>query len=103
VNSLAAADILDIDFSTSESAASAARLAAEERVRDAYSKPGSSAPTIGPRTERMLNALTRLTQGHGITIKTRQDLTTIGQGLSDEEIRYVHAIVRRALVRLVSS
>jgi hypothetical protein len=100
LNSLAAADILDIDFSTSESATSSARLAAEQRVRDTYSKPGSNAPTMGPRTERLLNALTRLTQGQGITIKTRQGLTTFGQGLADEEIRYIHAIIRRALVSL---
>jgi hypothetical protein len=100
LNSLTAADILDIDFSTSESATSSARLFAEQRARDAYAKPGSSAPTIGPRTERLLNALTRLTQGQGITIKTRQGLTTFGQGLADDEIRYLHAIVRRALVSL---
>lgn len=100
VTSLAAADILDIDFSTSESATSSARLAAEQHVRDAYTKPGASAPTIGPRTERLLKAITRLAQGHGITIKTRQGLTTIGHGLGDEEIRYLHTIVRRALIGL---
>jgi hypothetical protein len=103
VNSLAAADILDIDFSTSESATSSARLAAEQRVRDAYAKPGESAPTIGPRTERLLKAVTRIAQhrhGHGITIKSRQGLTTIGQGLDDDEVRYLHAIIRRALVSL---
>jgi hypothetical protein len=98
VNALAAADILDIDFSTSESATSSARHAAEQRVRDAYTKPGAASPTISPRTERLLKAITRLAQGLGITIKTRQGLTTIGQGLGDEEIRYLHAIIRRALV-----
>jgi hypothetical protein len=74
--------------------------AAEQRVHDAYAKPGSSSPTIGLRTERMLTALPRLAQGHGITIKTKQGLTTFGHGLADEEIRYVHALVRDALVGL---
>jgi hypothetical protein len=97
MNSVAAADILDIDFSTSESAADVARLAAERRALElssARSKP------IGPRTEKMLKALTRLAQASGITIKTRQGLTTFGQGLADDEIRYLHALVRQALVTL---
>jgi hypothetical protein len=98
MNSVAAADILDIDFSTSDTAAHSARLAAEQRARDLTA--ARSTP-IGPRTERMLTALSRFTHGHGITIKTRHGLTTFGQGLSDDEIRYVHALVRQALISLI--
>ena len=32
-------------------------------------------------------------------IKTRQGLTTFAEGLDDREIRYLHYVVRRALVR----
>ena len=95
MNSVPATDILDIDFSTSDSAAHSARLAAEQRARDLAA--ARSTP-IGPRTERMLSALARFTRGSGITIKTRQGLTTFGQGLADEEIRYIHALVRQALI-----
>jgi hypothetical protein len=98
MNSMAAADILDIDFSTTHSVAQSARLAAEQRARELSARSVSSSTTIGPRTERMLTALSRLAQGQGITIKTRQGLTTFGQGLEDEEIRYIHSLVRDALI-----
>jgi hypothetical protein len=45
-----------------------------------------------------LAALSRLVQGRGLTVKTRQGLATFGQGLADDEIRYLHSMVRRALV-----
>lgn len=96
VNSLPASEILDIDFSTSESVTTAARLAAEQRVR-ASSGSGTASAEIGPRTQWLLTTLTRYAKGHGITIKTRQGLTTFGQGLADEETRYVHSLIRRAL------
>ena len=90
VNSLPASEILDIDFSTSESVTTAARLAAEQRVR-ASSGSGTASAKIGPRTQWLLTTLTRYAKGHGITIKTRQGLTTFGQGLTDEETRCVHS------------
>lgn len=97
MNSIPAADILDIDFSTRESAAHVARLAAEQRARDLSA--ARSTP-IGPRTERMLESLSRFAQADGITIKTRQGFTTFGKGLEDDEILYLHALVRQALLAL---
>ena len=96
VNSLPAPAILDIDFSTSESVTTAARLAAEQRVRTT-SGSGATSAEIGPRTQWLLTTLSRYAKGHGITIKTRQGLTTFGQGLTDEETGYVHSLIRRAL------
>ena len=97
MNSIPAADILDIDFSTRESAAHVARLAAEQRARDLSA--ARSTP-IGPRTDRMLESLSRFAQADGITIKTRQGFTTFGKGLEDDEILYLHALVRQALLAL---
>jgi hypothetical protein len=97
VKSMAATEILDIDFSTSESVTTSARLAAEQRVRASVPGSGSASPDIGPRTEWLLARLSRLAQGQGVTIKTKQGLTSFGQGLDDDEIRYIHSIVRRAL------
>jgi hypothetical protein len=91
----AASEILDVDFSTTHSATASARQAAREAVGSAGSVSGT--PVIGPRTERWLVALSRFAKGRGITVKARGGLTTFGQGLDDEEIRYLHAIVRRAL------
>ncbi len=97
MNSIPAADILDVDFSTRESASHVARLTAEQRARDLSA--ARSTP-IGPRTERMLKSLSRFAQADGITIKTRQGFTTFGKGLDDEEILYLHALVRQALLSL---
>ena len=96
VKSLPAPAILDIDFSTSESVTTAARLAAEQRMRTT-SGSGATSAEIGPRTQWLLTTLSRYAKGHGITIKTRQGLTTFGQGLTDEETGYVHSLIRRAL------
>lgn len=59
--------------------------------------PAVTTTTPGPRTERILLALARFAKGGGITVKTTHGLTTFGEGLEDEEVRYLHAIVRRAL------
>lgn len=39
----------------------------------------------------------RLVKGSGLVVKTRAGLTTFGEGLTDDEVRYLHALVRRAL------
>jgi hypothetical protein len=95
---IAAADIVDLDFSTRESAIESARLATEQRMRES---DGSFAPpaTIGPRTQKMIAMLSRFAKGGGVTVKTRQGLTTFGEGLADDEIRYLHSVVRASLVR----
>jgi hypothetical protein len=61
----------------------------------------TSSPAVGERTQRVIAALSRFAKGRGITIKTRQGLTTFGEGLADEEIRYLHSIVRRALIGVI--
>jgi hypothetical protein len=41
----------------------------------------------------------RWTDGDGkVTVKTRRGLITFGPGLDDAELRYLHSVVRRALV-----
>jgi len=93
--SLEAADILDVDYTSRESALAAARRAAEQQVMQSY--PDHTG-TAAPRVERLVAALTRFVRNKGLTIKTRKGLTTVGQGLDDEEIRYLHSLIRRALI-----
>ena len=52
---------------------------------------------VGQRSERLLGWLAQFAKGHGLTVKTRTGLTSFGAGLEDEEIRYLHDVVRRAL------
>ena len=94
--SIDAPDILDLDFSTRDSAAASARVAAEEQ---AVESTGLDAAAVGQRSERLLGWLAKFAKGRGLTVKTRSGLTSFGAGLEDDEIRYLHDLVRRALHR----
>ncbi len=94
IASIEAADILDVDYSTQESAVTSARLAAEQQ---AMGSTGSTSAAVGPRTERLLMWLTRFAKSRGLTVKTRTGLTSFGEGLGDDEVRYLHGVIRRAL------
>jgi hypothetical protein len=94
--SIAASDILDVDVSTRASAAASARVAAEAQ---AFESTGAGSAAVGPRTERLLTWLTQFAKGRGLTLKTRTGLTSFGTGLEDDEMRYLHDVVRRALYR----
>ena len=96
-SAIAAADIIDVDYSTGESTVAAARRTTEQHIV-AAGRP-SEAAVIGQRTERLIRFLSRFAKGRGVILKTQQGLTTFGIGLADDEIRYLHDIVRRALVR----
>jgi hypothetical protein len=97
VASIGAADIIDVDYSTRESASVAARRAAEQQVKETPQFAAAEAALVNPRVERLLAALLRFVKSGGLTVKTTQGLTTFGAGLEDEEVQYLHAIVRRAL------
>jgi hypothetical protein len=75
-----ATDILDVDYSTRATVSAL-----------------DASPPISPRMERVLTSLSRLAKGRGVIVKSRSGLTTFGQGLDDQEIRYVHGLVRRVL------
>jgi hypothetical protein len=95
VAALDASDILDVDYSSSESTLASARRAAEQQVLRSH----PAAPTtVGPRVERMIAALAKFGRGKGLTVKTRTGLLTIGQGLDDAEVRYLQAAIVRGLI-----
>ena len=91
---LAADDILDVDYSSRESSTASARQAAEEQTFAAYPDASHS---ISPRVERMVAALARFARAKGVTIKTREGITSVGHGLEDDEIRYLWSVLRRAI------
>jgi hypothetical protein len=93
---LEAADILDVDYSTRESAAAFVRVAAEQQAMEST---GATSPSVGPRAERLLAWAMRFAKARGLTVKTRTGLSRFGAGLDDEEIRYLYSVVRRALQR----
>lgn len=93
--SLDASDILDIDYASREAVLASAKRAVEQQVLQSYP---SHSETASPRVERWVARLTRFVTNKGVTIKTRKGLTTLGQGLDDGEIRYLHSVIRRALI-----
>lgn len=94
IASIEVSDILDVDYSTRESAVASARVAAEQQ---AMASTGATSASVGPRTERLLRWLTRFAKGRGLTVKTRTGLTSFGEGLADHEVRYLHAVILRAI------
>jgi hypothetical protein len=96
VTALSASEILDVDYSTKESMMTSARRSAEAETATMRNVPSSST-TAGPNTEWVFGVLSRFLKGKGIVVKTRKGLMTFGEGLADDEIQYLHAIVRRAL------
>jgi len=91
-----ASEILDVDYSTKESLMAASRRHAVRETATMREIPVSSA-TPDKGTEVVFGVLSWFLKGKGIIVKTRTGLTTFGEGLADDEIMYLHAIVRRAL------
>ena len=92
--SLSTADIMDVDYTPDATFGSARNTAAEVQAR----RPSMAAPPVGKGAELILRIVRTLVGTGGVTIKTRNGLTAFGQGLEDRELRYLHYIVRRALV-----
>ncbi|HZI78470.1 MAG TPA: hypothetical protein VFD69_03095, partial [Vicinamibacterales bacterium] len=59
---------------------------------------GHDAAALSPRMERWMTTAAKWTKGRGVIVKARGGLTAFGQDLDDDEIRYLHAVVRKALV-----
>ena len=90
-----AADVFDVDYSTTESMMASARRTALATAREA---DGMAHPTaVSPGLERVLTRIVAFARSKGITLKTRRGLVSFGAGLGDDEIRYLHAVTRRAL------
>ena len=83
---LPAGEILGVDYGTAEDAFTSAQRGAEQRV-----------PARRGVAPRWLAVMRRLAASKGITVKSRKGLFTFGAGLPDDEVRYLHALVVRAL------
>ncbi|MCX5733688.1 MAG: hypothetical protein NTW68_05120 [candidate division NC10 bacterium] len=83
---LPAVEILGLDYGTAEDAFASAQRGAEQRV---LARRG-----VAPR---WLAVMRRFVASKGITVKSRKGLFTFGAGLPDDEVRYLHALIVRAL------
>ena len=90
-----AADILGLDFDVAEAGLTSAWREADRLLTQA----GRTLPPLGRgRAEpRWLSAARRLVRSKGVIVKSRSGLIPFGAGLPDEEVRYLRALVARAL------
>ena len=91
---VAAGDIFDVDYGTRDTSVASTRRTVEQRLSEA----GHDVRSLGPHMERLMAAAAKWGTGRGVIVKARGGLTTFGQDLDDDEIRYLHAVVRRALI-----
>jgi hypothetical protein len=93
---LDAREILDVDCSTKDSMIASARRDVEQQ-----SSTMRNGTTVSPAADavsgRVFALLGAFLTGKGVIVKSRQGLTTFGEGLADDEIRYLHGVVERAL------
>jgi hypothetical protein len=95
VTRIPAADILGVDHGALHAILSSARRETEERLLGSRrTPPGTTADTSEPGWMRVLKPLV---SGRGVMVKTRKDVVTFGAGLTDDEVRYLHAAVAKAL------
>jgi hypothetical protein len=92
---ISANDILELDYGTAGGALEGARRAAEQKAAEAGDR--ISAHTRD-RAVRWAAAVARKAQSKGITVKSRRGLFIFGAGLPDDEIRYLHGMLRQALI-----
>jgi hypothetical protein len=78
-------DVLDVGFSTSDSAIRSAR------------RSGYRAPEQILEHEPAIAALRKLVPNPGIVVKSRSALITFGEGLSTDELQYLAWLLRKAL------
>ena len=94
-----AAEILGLDYSTSESSLRSAERAAAQQLAARKAAPTASDPKAAPAGSSLTRSrwLGRAVRGQGVVIKTRQGFTKFAAGLPDQEILYLWTLVRRAL------
>jgi hypothetical protein len=94
---IGADDLLDIDFSTAGSRLEAARRGGTT----AWSGRSGEVPE-GMRTlrsvPRWIQRLGALVPSAGVILKTRKGVFSFGAGLPDEEVEYLHDLLRRTLL-----
>ena len=101
VRRLPVGDLLGVDWGTRAGVLVSVRRGAASGARRAPGSRPVSASTPGPgrpgREPWWVSALRRLVPSQGIVLKTREDLVAFGAGLPDDEVAYLHSLVRRAL------
>ena len=92
VTFLPAREIFGLDYSAAQTAFSSITRSARERY--SRSRPAASASPITPGGPGWLR---RLVKSKGVLVKCKKGIVAFGAGLPDDEVRYLCALVKRAL------
>lgn len=92
VTFLPAGEIFGLDYSAAQTAFSSITRSARERY--SRSRPAASASPITPAGPEWLR---RLVKSKGVLVKCKKGIVAFGAGLPDDEVRYLCALVKRAL------
>ncbi len=89
--------ILDIDFGTSASGMQSARRSAVT-MRTVNHARGTVGVTGNVELPRWISFLGALVPSKGVILKTRRGFYTFGSGLPDDEVRFLHDLLRQTLL-----
>jgi hypothetical protein len=92
VTYLPAGEIFGLDYSAAQTAFSSITRMARERF--SRSRPAAGASPITPGGPGWLRGLVR---SKGVLVKCKKGIVAFGAGLPDDEVRYLCALVKRAL------
>lgn len=91
---LPAGEMIDLDYSIPKSLSERVAADAKSRVRQAYpGDPAARNPVLPSWIEKLIS----LTRSKGVTVKHRGGLLVFGAGLPADEVRYLYAVLKRAL------
>jgi hypothetical protein len=94
IKTLPAAEIIDLDYGIPKSLNESVMADVKSRMRKAY--PGDPA-ALNPALPGWAKGLMRWVRSKGVTVKHRGGLLNFGAGLPADEVRYLYAVVKRAL------
>jgi hypothetical protein len=94
MKSIAAGDIVALDYDTADSVIDSARAQIERRI----TAGGHPVAQFSGTRSRLLGAMRKWVRSRGLVVKSRQGLLVFGEGLPGEELRYLLSVVSQALV-----
>jgi hypothetical protein len=87
-------EIIDMDYSTALGAKLTVKNSAVKRASD-ISESGYGMQDKNSALFKLIDYLSRFAVSKGIVIKTKKDVITFGDGLADDEIRYIFSTITR--------
>jgi hypothetical protein len=93
MKSIAAGDIVALDYDTADS-----MISAGDQIERRITAGGHPVAQFSGTRSRLVGASRKWVRSKGLVVKSRQGLLVFGEGLPGEELRYLLSVVSQALV-----